>query len=327
VKIFLYEYATAGGAWDNFHNPQLVEELRTEGQAMQSALAADLSKAGHDVLLLADATDRRRGFHQLVTVADAVILLAPEIGGILLHLAKQVEHWQGRLLSPNSRFIEIAANKHSTAEHLRARNVPAPPGIVLRSETRCDDLQTPWDGPTICKPIDGAGSWGVKQVEALPDPLPYAARLEQFCGGIPASVAVLCGPAQRVALVPCRQYLGGQTGFCYLGGALPLAKPHSNRAQSLALHALQHMPPTVGYVGVDLVLGPSDDGSQDSVIEVNPRLTTSYVGLRRAYRQNLAEAWLKIAAGTESQLSFDGGAVEFLANGTVRQLDSKASFL
>ena len=62
------------------------------------------------------------------------------------------------------------------------------------------------------------------------------------------------------------------------------------------------MPPTVGYVGVDLVLGREPDGSEDVVIEINPRLTTSYVGLRAAARTNLAEAMWQVAQG-ETQRS------------------------
>jgi predicted ATP-grasp superfamily ATP-dependent carboligase len=35
------------------------------------------------------------------------------------------------------------------------------------------------------------------------------------------------------------------------------------------------------------------------VIEINPRLTTSYVGLRRLARFNLAEALLRLLVGDE----------------------------
>jgi predicted ATP-grasp superfamily ATP-dependent carboligase len=57
------------------------------------------------------------------------------------------------------------------------------------------------------------------------------------------------------------------------------------------------VPGLSGYFGVDLVLGESADGSQDRVIEINPRLTTSYLGLRRLARFNLAQALLRLAQG------------------------------
>ena len=47
-----------------------------------------------------------------------------------------------------------------------------------------------------------------------------------------------------------------------------------------------------GYVGVDLVIG--DNGPV--VLEVNPRLTTSYIGLSRSIGHNVAELLLRLAA-------------------------------
>ncbi|MEK7799030.1 MAG: ATP-grasp domain-containing protein, partial [Acidobacteriota bacterium] len=48
-----------------------------------------------------------------------------------------------------------------------------------------------------------------------------------------------------------------------------------------------------GYVGVDLVLG--DSGA--TVIEINPRLTTSYVGLRLSVAENIAGLIIAAALG------------------------------
>jgi predicted ATP-grasp superfamily ATP-dependent carboligase len=127
-------------------------------------------------------------------------------------------------------------------------------------------------------------------------------------------VAVLCGPAGNIALQPCEQIL--ETGtFAYLGGRTPIPLPLAERAKSLALAAIAAMPPTTGYVGVDLVLGEQADGSQDVVIEINPRLTTSYVGLRQVCKQNLAQAMLDVACGRLVDLSFREERVEFRADG------------
>ncbi len=59
------------------------------------------------------------------------------------------------------------------------------------------------------------------------------------------------------------------------------------------------MPPTVrGFVGLDLLLG--DRPSEDCVIEINPRLTTSYVGLRRMIHGNLAARLFDLETGAVS---------------------------
>jgi hypothetical protein len=70
-----------------------------------------------------------------------------------------------------------------------------------------------------------------------------------------------------------------------------------------------------------MVLGDDPDGGDDCVIEINPRLTTSYAGLRVAARTNLAEAMLDVAAGKTPDLSFDPAPLEFDADGTVRFLE------
>ena len=56
-----------------------------------------------------------------------------------------------------------------------------------------------------------------------------------------------------------------------------------------------------GYVGVDLVL--SDE--RVFVIEVNSRLTTSYIGLRNVSKINLAEAVTRAILNNESLTDFE----------------------
>lgn len=46
-----------------------------------------------------------------------------------------------------------------------------------------------------------------------------------------------------------------------------------------------------------MILGRREDGGDDRVLEVNPRLTTSFVGLRRWTDRNLLMALLAVADG------------------------------
>src|SRR6185295_11681647 len=66
----------------------------------------------------------------------------------------------GRLLSPSTTLIEIAGNKHATAEWLRGRGVPAPHGTLLPPGV----TEVPQDVklPIVVKPVDGCGSQGVR---------------------------------------------------------------------------------------------------------------------------------------------------------------------
>jgi hypothetical protein len=94
----------------------------------------------------------------------------------------------------------------------------------------------------------------------------------------------------------------------------------ATRATSLAADSLVALPPTNGFVGIDLVLGCEPDGSADYVIEVNPRLTTSYVGLRAVAKTNLAAGMLRVAEGDASPVEFTDRRLEFDVDGNVSYL-------
>ena len=99
-----------------------------------------------------------------------------------------------------------------------------------------------------------------------------------------------------------------------------MAADLDRRARRLAASVLDCLPDALGYLGIDLVLGAeplgsNEFGENDYVIEVNPRLTTSYVGLRALARVNLAEALLAVAEGRSTALSFGPEPVQFAADG------------
>ena len=120
-----------------------------------------------------------------------------------------------------------------------------------------------------------------------------------------------------MSLSPCKQRISDDGRLRYMGGELPLAGGLAERARALAERALAAMPPAIGYVGVDLVLGRAPDGSEDVVIEINPRLTTSYVGLRAAAKSNLAKAMWSVAQGETQQVEFADRPIEFDSSGNV----------
>jgi predicted ATP-grasp superfamily ATP-dependent carboligase len=77
------------------------------------------------------------------------------------------------------------------------------------------------------------------------------------------------------------------------------------------------LPEPIGYIGVDMVLGEDALGAGDAVIEINPRLTTSFVGLRAIARTNLAQAMLAVAEGAALSPKFTDGGVAFTADGSL----------
>jgi predicted ATP-grasp superfamily ATP-dependent carboligase len=237
-----------------------------------------------------------------------------------------VEAADGKLLSADSRFIELAGDKHATATHLMEADIPTPLGLSFSAR---EPLPSSATYPAVLKPRDGTGSLGVRCVADIAAAHDHVAahpevkhwRIERFHPGIAASIAAFGGPRGWLLLPPGRQLLSTDGEFRYLGGEFPLEAPLAARAEDLARRALAALPPTQGYIGLDLVLGPAADGSQDAVIEVNPRLTTSYVGLRQLLRENLAEVWLAWLEGRAAAWHASERSVQFTATGQMLSSD------
>ena len=334
MHFFLYEWSSGGGLVNE--TGALPASLVREGVTMAGALAADLIRIpgsrvtalrdprvvqlalhGCEIVDVQSSASQREEFERLAAEADATLLIAPEFDGILLKAARRVVDCGGRLRSPSPEFIRLTADKHKTCERLAAAGVPVPSGILLEPEQK---LPADFAYPAVLKPVDGAGSQDTVLVAgSYDDPPPYAwpRRLERFMPGLAASVAFLCGPAGRVPLVPCKQRISEDGRLRYRGGELPLTTGLGERAVALAERALAALPAAQGYVGVDLVLGRDPGGREDFVIEVNPRLTTSYVGLRAAAKTNLAEAMIRIADGDITPVEFLTRALEFDVDGNV----------
>jgi predicted ATP-grasp superfamily ATP-dependent carboligase len=334
LRIFVYEYVTGGGM---LQQARLPATLRTQGAAMLTALAGDFAALrGAEVLVLRERRCRRlklpgcvidvatpeeaqRAWTRAVTCSDWTVVIAPEQGHALLQCCRRVLAAGGKLLGPPLELVQLASSKHATAVHLRAEGLPVPEGHLLPPGAPLPRWAR-W--PSVLKPDDGAGS---EQVVLLRGWKPRRLtdrwwRLEAYCAGEPASVAVLGGTAGCVVLPPCRQRISCNGRFAYRGGQLPLPRKLAQRAVRLAQRTVAALPRHLGYLGIDLILGDATDGSRDVVVEVNPRLTTSYVGLRAACRGNLAEAMLQLASGTVPQLGFRPQPVVFAPDGTCRPI-------
>ena len=337
MHIFLYEWITGGGLVEE--PSPLPASLLAEGAAMATAMAADLAKVedakvsvlrdmrlddlplpGCEVVEVHSSTDRLDEMERLASVADHTFVIAPEFDEILSDTLRHARQAGGQVLACSEEFVALTADKQATAERLATSGVRVPRAASLSADE--EKLPSEFEYPAVLKPVCGAGSQHtllVASPQDEPPPYPWPRRLEQFCPGIAASVSALCGPTHRTLLPPCRQSLSSDGRFTYQGGSLIHETELARRAVALADRALDALPPAAGYVGVDLILGKAGDGSEDYVIEVNPRLTTSYVGLRAATEDNLAQAMLDTFAGRASSPSFHTERLEFSSDGTIQQ--------
>jgi predicted ATP-grasp superfamily ATP-dependent carboligase len=289
--------------------------LLAEGRAMLDAVSADLqSILGVEVWHVG-----QRQFADLAAAADFTLVIAPETEGRLEYLANEVLRAGGRLLGPSPAGIQLSADKLALARHWETQGVATPKTWPLD--------EAPAGQTLVVKPRDGAGSHGVflKQfVAALPHPASRGEHgggslardqptiAQDFVPGFAASVAFVIGTRAITPLIPCAQHLSTDGRFRYLGGELPIAPDLAERAMRIAGDAVRCVSGLFGYVGVDVVLG--DDG-RDWAIEINPRLTTSYVGLRALANCNLMSSMLAAVRGESSHLSWSGDVIQFTPDG------------
>ena len=309
MRILVCEFVTGGGMPPDAPIPA---SLAREGDLMLRALLADLLEVpGMEVTVTRDArlpplaapvrsitvTDPRRSWtlwEELTRDADGVWPIAPETEGALERFSRMVEANGRRLLNSAADAVAVASSKAATAAVLSAAGLPVIP--VWRIDAITDE--PPGNGPWVVKPDDGAGCVDTRLILDRSEWerwLGGADRagfvVQPFQPGMPASLSMLCRDGRAWLLTVNRQNVSLSGGsFTYDGGIVGGMVPSPNLSD-LAQGVAAALPGLFGFVGVDFIAGP--DGP--AIIEVNPRLTTSCVGLRRATGLNLAAAVLDLA--------------------------------
>lgn len=335
MKIFIHEYVSGGG----LSGKPLPGQMAHEGLLMLRAILEDFQRLKpHEIRSTLDIRlrssvpsnlpvtiiERDRYAEIFATFADwaeAVLLIAPETDGVLTRLSAQVEGASRRLLGSSSDAVSAAADKVTTDLRFRASGIPTARTRVIRIDDEPTREIASFGYPAVVKPIDGAGCEGVSLIRRQSDVSPALRRLkratrhltfliQEYIGGVPASLSCLSDGNRVLPLTLNTQYIHTRGGLSYRGGTVHIR--HSSRSAifEMVRDLPQALPGLRGYFGIDLVLtryGPV-------FIEVNPRLTTSYVGLRRVFSVNLAEALLQSALGELPTLPKPGGPVRFFVD-------------
>jgi tyramine---L-glutamate ligase len=332
VRIFAWEYVTAGGWRDIGASRSLI----AQGRMMVRALAGDLGAVpGIEVLVgrdqecdlgtlpaVVETVAPGELWQECLTLAarcDAVWPIAPETDGIL----EEATRLAGRpVLNSRLEALAVARSKHATARCLAAHDVPAAPTVFF------GETPPPTKHGWVIKPDDGAGAAKTRRVSkiagasevppSLPcrtrregqspiraanklrrPPLPgriavggafaspHASRtiIQPFLPGTPLSLSLLAQDGAAWLLSCNRQHIANTDGsFAYLGGIVGGAEERRDVLEPLAARIAEALPGLWGYVGVDLI----DTADGPVVLEINPRLTTSYVGLRDSIGLNPA---------------------------------------
>ena len=309
MRVLLYEWCSSGG---------LVEDapaIAREGRMMLEAVAVDAAReSGLEVAVLVDSTrpialpprvqrlavdpgDDRAALVAAASRADWTLIVAPESEGLFLDRVRAVRAAGGRVLAPADAGIGTAADKQSTIHALAARGLPVPAG---RSLAAGQPIPAGFRLPAVRKARSGCGGEGLELIDRLDRPAAVlATRLEALAAGIPVGVSLVCGPCGALALPPMRQRFTDSPSPRYLGSDLLSDEATATRATALAIRTAAALEAAAGWLGVDLILGNRPDGRDDRVLEVNPRLTTSFVGLAPLFASSLVAAMIEAAMGQQ----------------------------
>jgi predicted ATP-grasp superfamily ATP-dependent carboligase len=295
----------------------LTPSLACEGDQMLRALATDLCELPEvEVLITRDArlppvklpvecryiesaSQFPESWGQALAAVDACWPIAPEQSGALERISGAVLASRKALLSSPPGAVRAAASKIGTLRRLAEEGVPVVPTYGA------DEVLPRIRGRWVLKPDDGVGCLGIRLFqdrdallrhwEQLPDGPAHVAQ--PYVTGLDASLSLLARDGAAVLLSVNRQRVAVMDdSLVLLGCVVGGLGGEERRYQRLASHIAAALPELRGYAGVDLIVGRGGL----KVLEVNPRLTTSYVGLKESIGVNPAALVLDLMVGGQA---------------------------
>jgi predicted ATP-grasp superfamily ATP-dependent carboligase len=326
LKIFVCEYISGGG----LYREPLPSSLAREGILMRDALLRDI--AGVDLVWLKEieiitSHDVRlpppQYAHQAVPVApgddvweiwrsciddcDAVWLIAPESDGVLSRLTEIVTRLGKTLLGSTQMSVDSTSSKLRTQLALQAAGIATVPTCRFADWPQNADWLQNSGNSWVAKPDDGVGCSDNAYFEYADELRAWMEQgrmlthiIQPYQSGIPASLSMLCKHGQAWLLssnlqkIMLHKNTPTSGKFSYAGSVVNGMVAHWTAFELVAQQVAAAFPGLCGYIGVDMIVEESAGASQIHVLEINPRLTTSYVGLRDAIGCNPANLILDL---------------------------------
>ena len=306
--IFVCEFITSGGLNDS----DLPSGLLAQGLGMRDALLHDLSDLPYEVITtvdvrvtlptdchtcyLVDADDDVWGvWEEIVGSVDAVWLVAPETGGDLSKLTALALAYNKCILGCGLTAVNTCSSKLATYALLQQADVNT-------MATYQYDLWPKTKGVAwLAKPDDGAGceetvvfdsallleQWLLKKNHTKTH------VIQPYLQGAAGSIACVMNKGAAYLLSCNKQLIKKENNeLSYKGCLVNGMQQYWTEFAALANQVAQLLPDLTGYVGIDVIVG-DEGGGEVVVVEINPRLTTSYMALKEATGYNPAELLIK----------------------------------
>lgn len=307
MRLLVCEYVTGGGLCGQ----DVPQGLWREGDSMRRALVKDLRSLGrHDVTVLHEPRvvkpdsgavsvpveepgELWRVLPERLEQADAFWPIAPETDGLLARMTGMAREADRPVVGSSTQAVALAGSKRATARCLAAAGLTVVPTRSLAEPRPAG--KSGW----VVKPDDGAGAEDTRQFD---DPGALEAWIagrddrgelvvQPFVEGSPVSLSMLCQRGSAWLLACNYQSVTLEGGeLRYHGGVVGALEHRRASFAPIAQRVAEAIPGLWGYVGVDLI----DSDAGPVVLEVNPRLTTSYIALGKALGFNPAGLVLEL---------------------------------
>ncbi len=276
MKIMVAEYAVGAG----------VPEFILEGRAMLGALLRSFIACGHEVLYPSSGMVLEAGtavtagrfenaLEKISKECDAGLVIAPD--EMLGDLTQLVEENTINLGCP-SHAVRLCADKLECTRVLEKENIPVP-------ETKGSGE---YNGDYVIKPRFGCACEGIHKSSA--GILKEGFIATEFIKGEHLSASIITGKTQ-LPLTVNRQLIEMNDEISYEGGIVPYYCDRNNEIIAVAKKTVKALG-CRGYAGVDIVLG-----DMPYVVDVNPRPTTSIIGISRVMKEEIADLMLRACFG------------------------------
>ena len=312
MKLFIYEHITSGALSGN----SLPVSLANEGHVMLMAVLHDCAYLSgmfintmrdqrlkaikfidddpqHNCHFISTQTQYAQCWQHCLNTADAVLIIAPETDNLLVELQQQALAANKLIIGCQPNAIKLATDKNKCNEHLIKHSI-----AVVETTLAYHWLTTPFTSPSgyILKPTDGAGCINTYyfndrkelQKHLSSQEIATLDRLivQPYVEGISTSLSLLASNDDIEVLAINRQYINQfqqqlKLTACTINdlSAIPLPLEEAYR---LAQQIHKAIPGLWGHIGIDLIV----TDSSAFVIDINPRLTSSYIALSSSLNIN-----------------------------------------
>ncbi len=243
--------------------------------------------------------------------------IAPETDGVLSDLAKLAVSCSAKMCLSSPGAVAVCSDKLKTIQCLQANNIAVVETAVLSLSYRFTGQKV------VIKPVDGVGCEQSYQLASEQEVFEVMNRLvcledyiiQPYIEGKAMSLSCLFKNGRAWLLCCNEQVVRAQNKRLELQKCIVNIPVNDlQKIQRLVQQIAEALPELWGYIGIDVI-----DSKQEGllVLEINPRLTSSYAGIFPATGINVAEQTLKMFSGQPQFDKLQNQQVEIVIKGEI----------